>query len=311
MLPGTPLRLNSFKVILAFACVYFFWGSAFVAIRYSVQLVHPAFVAGIRYLIAGSILLGFLSIKGYSLKLVRQDVWKVAGLGLLMFSCNTVLLSYGGKELPAGMVALIIATIPLFIVLLESVLPGGAVPGLWCWVGIVTGFLGIFILLRHSIQGGLLSHNAISAIWSLVVAAFAWGLGSILLNRTRFASRSLVCTCWQMLIGGTADIILGLASGGYHTSQWTQGAWLSTFYLAIFGTLVGYTSYSFLLQNVSISSVATYAYVNPLVAVFLGWLLLGEPLSTTQWLGLIIVLTSVAVVTIQSREQRVAGERGF
>jgi drug/metabolite transporter (DMT)-like permease len=308
---GTSSRLTSFKIILAFACVYFFWGSAFVAIRYSVQLVHPAFVAGIRYLIAGSVLLGFLFIKGYSLRLARKDVWKVAGLGLLMFSCNTVLLSYGGKELPAGMVALIIATIPLFIALLESFVPGGAVPGLWCWVGIVTGFLGIFLLLRHSIQGGLLSQSATSAIWSLVGAAFAWGFGSILLNRTTFASRSLVCTCWQMLIGGTADVLLGLASGGYQTSQWTQGAWLSTFYLAIFGTLVGYTSYSFLLQNVSISSVATYAYVNPLVAVFLGWLFLGEPLTATQWLGLIVVLTSVAIVTVQSRVRRVAGERGF
>jgi drug/metabolite transporter (DMT)-like permease len=228
-----------------------------------------------------------------------------------MFSCNTVLLSYGGKELPAGMVALIIATIPLFIALLESVLPGGVAPGLWCWVGIVTGFLGIFLLLRHSIQNGLLSQNAIYAIWSLVGAAFAWGLGSILLNRTTFASRSLVCTCWQMLIGGTADIILGLAFGGYQSSQWTQGVWVSTFYLAIFGTLVGYTSYSFLLQNVPISSVATYAYVNPLVAVLLGWLFLDEPLSGTQWLGLIIILTSVAVVTIQTRVRRVAGERGF
>jgi drug/metabolite transporter (DMT)-like permease len=105
-----------------------------------------------------------------------------------------------------------------------------------------------------------------------------------------------------MLIGGTVDILIGLAAGGHHTSQWNRGAWLSLLFLAVFATLAGYTSYSFLLRKVPITLVATYAYINPLVAVLLGWILLHEPLAPNQWFGLVTVLTSVAVV-VSTRPQ--------
>lgn len=289
-------RLHTAKVILAFACVYLFWGSAFVAIRYSVQMVHPAFVAGIRYVIAGLVLLAFLLFRGERLRLTRRDLWRVTGLGLLMFTCNTLLLSYGGKTLPAGLTALLISTIPLFIALLQSVLPGRAATSAWGWAGVITGFLGIALLLRHSLRAGLLPQNALPAALGLLAAAFAWALGSVLLSGIRFDAKPLVCTCWQMLIGGGFDILFGIAAGGHRTSQWSAGAWLSLFFLAIFGTLAGYTSYSYLLRWVSINSVATYAYINPLVAVLLGWLLLDESLKASQWFGITIVLLSVAFV---------------
>lgn len=297
---------TSAKILASFACVYLFWGSSFVAIRYSVQLVHPAFVAGIRYLLAGLLLLAFLLVRKTSLRLSRRDLLQVTGLGLLMFSCNTLLLSYGGKELPAGLTALIISTIPLFIALLEFCLPGRSGPTALGWFGIVTGFFGVAVLLKRSLGEGLLTQGAPIAAAGLVTAAFAWALGSVLLKRMTFHAPPLVCTCWQMLIGGAVDILIGLAAGGHHTSQWNLGAWLSLLFLAVFATLVGYTSYSFLLRNVPITLVATYAYINPLVAVLLGWLLLHEPLASNQWLGLVTVLTSVAVVVSTRPQARYA-----
>ncbi|HEU4636574.1 MAG TPA: EamA family transporter [Edaphobacter sp.] len=284
------------KILAAFACVYLFWGSSFVAVRYSAQLVHPAFVAGIRYLLAGLLLLVFLFVRRTSLRLGRRDLLQVTGLGLLMFSCNTLLLSYGGKELPAGLIALLLSTIPLFIALLEFCLPGRSGPTPLGWFGIVTGFVGVAILLKRSLGEGLLSPGAPMAAAGLVTASFAWALGSVLLKRMTFQAPPLVCTCWQMLVGGAVDVLIGLAAGGRHTSHWNAGACLSLLFLAVFATLVGYTSYSFLLRKVPITLVATYAYINPLIAVVLGWILLHEPLASNQWLGLVTVLTSVAVV---------------
>lgn len=297
---GISSPRNHLKIGVAFACVYLCWGSAFVAIRYSVQTIHPAFVAGLRYLVAGLILLGFLYIRGDRLKVGRRDLVQVTGLGLLMFTCNTLLLSYGGKELPAGLTALILSTIPLFMALLEAVLPKRTSPTLWSWAGIVIGFLGIALLLKQSLHEGLVLQRAAPAAIGLLTAAFAWALGSVLFNRMTFQSPALVCTAWQMLIGGAVDVLIGLGAGGYTTSQWSPGAWLSVMFLAIFGTLVGYTSYSFLLRNVSISSVATYAYINPIVAVLLGWLLLNEPVTRSQCVGIAIVLVAVAIVVSTS-----------
>ncbi|HEY4354977.1 MAG TPA: EamA family transporter [Acidobacteriaceae bacterium] len=291
---------------LAFACVYFFWGSSFIAIRYGTQLLHPAFVAGIRYLIAGLVLFGFLLARGHSVRMTRRDLLRVAGLGVLMFTCNTILLSYGGRILPAGLTALIISTIPLFIGLLETSIPGGARLSLWGWAGTITGFLGLTILLRHSFHAGPLTRTTGLAAAALITAAFAWALGSVLIRRTRFTASSFVTTCWQMLIGGTIDVLIGVGDGGLGSSQWTSGAWLAVLYLGVFGTLVGYTSYAYLLRNVAVTSVATYAYINPIVAVLLGWMLLGEHLVPGQWLGMSIVLASVAIVAMVQTSPRSA-----
>lgn len=300
-------RQQTFRIVVAFACIYLFWGSAFVALRYSVQMVHPAFVAGIRYVLAGLILFAFLLARGQSPKLGRRDLAKVTGLGLLMFTCNTLLLGYGGKTLSAGLTALLIATIPLFICVLQALLWGKAATTPWSWVGVLTGFLGIALLLQQSTQRGLLPEKAVPAALALLVAALAWALGSVLLSRMRFQAPPLVCTCWQMLIGGAVDILIGLGAGGYATSQWNGQTWLSMVFLSICGTLVGYTSYSFLLRHVSISSVATYAYINPLVAALLGWLLLNEPLTASQWMGFVIVLGSVAFVVNLPNSRREDG----
>lgn len=289
-------RNNRRLLIIAFTCTYLFWGSSFVANRYGVQMVHPAVLAGLRYLIAGSCLLGFLLVRGESVRICRRDLGRVTGLGLIMFTCNTVLLGYGSRVLPAGTTALVIATIPLFMALLECGVPGGTTMNAFGWVGTITGFLGLVILSGSHLHASVVRRDTSLGFAALLLAALAWAIGSMLTRTAAFKASSLVCTSWQMLIGGVTNLLLGFGLGGFQSSQFTDKSVASIAYLALFGTLAGYTSYAYLLRNVKLSTAATYAYVNPVVAVLLGWLILGEALAAGEWIGLVLVLASVAIV---------------
>jgi drug/metabolite transporter (DMT)-like permease len=306
MIVNSKERKKTWSVIAAFTCVYLFWGSAFVANRYGVQLVHPAVLAGMRYVIAGSCLLTFVTIRGQSVRICRRDLLRVTGLGLIMFTCNTVLLGYGSKELAAGTTALVIATIPLFIALLEWALPGGSSMSALGWIGTLTGFLGLGLLSRSSLQTSVSKTHTAMGFAALLVAALAWAIGSVITRRVTFRASSLVCISWQMLIGGTINLLIGAGLGGFRTSQFTAMSIASIAYLAIFGTLAGYTSYAYLLRNVKLTTAATYAYVNPVVAVLLGWLILGEALAAGEWGGLLVVLLSVAFVVSAKPKARIA-----
>lgn len=294
-------------VILAFTCIYFFWGSAFVANRYVVQMVHPAVLAGLRYVIAGFCVLAFVIIRGQSIRLCRQDLLRVTGLGLIMFTCNTILLGYGSRELAAGTTALVIATIPLFIALQEWALPGGSGMSALGWIGTLTGFLGLGLLTRSSMQTSISKTHTAMGFAALLIAALAWSIGSVITRRVTFRASSLVCISWQMLIGGTINLLIGAGLGGFQTSRFTARSVASIAYLAIFGTLAGYTSYAYLLRRVKLTTAATYAYVNPVVAVLLGWLILGEALEAGEWVGLLVVLLSVAIVVSAKPKSRIAG----
>jgi drug/metabolite transporter (DMT)-like permease len=164
------------------------------------------------------------------------------------------------------------------------------------WAGTFTGFAGLALLTSRSIRGqSLTSANALACA-ALIFAAIAWAVGSVLSQRMEIKASPLVSSTWQMLIAGSVNMLIGVMSGGLRTSHWTRGAWLATLYLAVFGTLAGYTSYMFRLRNIRLSTVATYAYVNPIVAVLLGWAFLHEMLHGSEWVGMAIVLVSVAVV---------------
>jgi drug/metabolite transporter (DMT)-like permease len=230
------------------------------------------------------------------MRLSGREWWQVTLLGLVMFTTNTTLVNYGSKVLSAGLTALFIASIPLFIALLEAALPGGTSMNRMGWAGTFTGFAGLALLTSRSIRGQSLTGANALACTALIIAAIAWAVGSVFSQRMEMKASPLVSSTWQMLIAGSVNMLIGLMSGGLRSSHWTRGAWLATLYPAIFGSLAGYTSYMFLLRNVRLSTVATYAYVNPIVAVLLGWALLHETLHGSEWVGMGIVLVSVAVV---------------
>jgi drug/metabolite transporter (DMT)-like permease len=284
------------QILLGFASIYVLWGSTFVAIRYVAQLLHPAFVSGLRYVIAGIILMMYLLLRGHSLTLCKGDWWRVALLGVIMFTINTTLISYGAKVLSAGITALFIGSIPLFIGLLEAALSKRKTMSVAGWAGTVTGFFGLaFLMIRH-IQMDSFKRGTTWACIALLCAALAWAIGTVVSQRLQIKASSLVSSSWQMLIAGSINLLLGVALGGLRSSHWNHDVCWAVAYLATFGTLAGYTSYVFLIRNVRLSLVATYAYINPVVAVLLSWVLLNERLSAVEWVGMVIVLGSVAVV---------------
>lgn len=284
------------RILVAFASVYLLWGSTFVAIRYVTQLLHPAFVSGLRYVIAGAVLMACLLLRRRSVRLSRGDWWRVTVLGFIMFTVNTTLVSYGGRVLSAGLTALFIAAIPLFMAVLEAMLPGGSTMSRMGWAGTLTGFAGLALLTSHGVRGQSLTGTRALACLALLLAAFAWAVGSLLARRMTMQASPMVSSAWQMLIAGTMNMLIGVGAGGLQHSHWTPGAWMAMVYLALFGSVAGYTSYMYLLRNVRLAAAATYAYINPIVAVLLGWALLHETLHGMEWVGMGIVVASVAVV---------------
>lgn len=292
---------NRAQVVIAFGFVYVVWGSTFVAIRYAAPLLNPALLSGLRFVLASVLLMAFLAFRGHSLRLPAAEFGKMAFLGILMFTVNTVLVNYSSQTISAGFVALILATIPLMVGVLESIVPGAQPMTAVGWAGALAGFVGVGLLIQSSVRDKLLAGASTRASFALLVAAAAWAAGSVLAQRMRLGSPPLLLCAWQMFVGGIVNLMIAAVTGGFTPVHWTPSLWGAVLYLAIFGSLISYTSYLFLLRKVPVSLVSTYAYVNPLVAVVLGTILQHEPLRGRQWADMAIVIVSVAIVVGRRR----------
>ncbi len=289
-------------IVIAFACVYFFWGSTFVAIRYGVQFLSPAFVSGFRYFIAGVLLMGILAVRGVKVRVSKAELMRALFIALLMLTMNNVMVSWGEQYISAGYAALLAAGIPLLIAVAENLIPGGTPLNRMGWAGTIIGFGGLALLLAPVLRRGLATHTAgdravLIGTVILLVANFGWVAGSLYSGRHPTTLNPLLAAAWQMLLGGGINILLGTALGGWQHAQWNRGALLAVLWLGVFGSLVGYTAYTYLLHNVPVAKVATYAYVNPIVAVMLSAIFLHEGLHGSQWIAMAIILAAVAIVT--------------
>lgn len=291
-------------VILAFACVYFFWGSTFVAIRVGVQSLSPAFVSGFRYCAAGVILLTVLALRGVRIVLPRAEFQRALLLGVVMLTGNNVMVSWAEQTLSAGLAALLAAAVPLLIALAETFIPGGTPLNRMGWLGTVLGFAGLVVLLAPLLHGGV--GSASTGVVIMLVADLLWVVGSLYSGRRPSKADPLLGAGWQMLLGGTLSIVLGSALGGWQSAHWNKSALLAVLWLVFFGSLVGYTAYMWLLHHVPVAKVATYAYVNPIVSVALSSILLHESLHGSQWIAMAIILASVAVVTASKSKSKAA-----
>jgi drug/metabolite transporter (DMT)-like permease len=302
-------------VPLAFGCVYFFWGSTFVAIRYGVQYLTPGFVSGFRYLAAGIVLLVLLPMRGVSVRMDRRNLLRAAVLGLLMLTGNNVLLGWAEMYVTAGYAALLTASVPILIAMCESFIPGGAPLNRMGWVGSGLGLAGLVLLLTPVLRHGLVLHHGGDAdralalgTMVLAVGIACWVIGSLLSGRWTTTLNPFVTSAWQMVIAGTANVLIGTVAGGWHTAHWTPGVFVALAWLAVFGSLVGYTAYTYLLHHVPVAKVATYAYVNPIVAVVLSALFLHEGLHGSQWIAMAIILVAVAIVTASKSKPKPAAD---
>ena len=291
------------KIWTALLVVYFFWGSTYLAIRYAVETIPPFLMAGTRFLVAGSLLYGWRRLVGDS-KPTRKEWAASALIGVLLLFGGNGMLSWAEQLVPSGVAALLIGAVPLWMTMIEALRPGGVRPNLLGGIGLVVGFGGIVLLVSPSLSGGGKTDLPPLGIAILMVAALSWSLGSIYSRHADLPSSSLVGTGMEMLAGGIACFLAGTLVGEWKSvvlSEIAVRSWLGLVYLIIFGSLLTYSAYTWLLRAAPVSLVSTYAYVNPLVAILLGSLFAQEILTLRILVAALVIVGAVVVINISRR----------
>jgi len=286
------------KLWVALLALYIVWGSTYLAIRFAVETM-PAFLHGaIRFLVSGLILYLWRRAAGDAKPTMSQ--WKsTAIVGTFLLLGGNGLVSLAEKTVPSGIAALVIATVPFWLVLFETFRAGGGKPTWLSILGLIIGFAGVFLLIGPSrITGAQQSFDPFGVIL-LLIAPILWALGSIYSKGADMPKSTFLSMGMQMLAGAIALFIVSVVTGelsGFSLGEVSMRSWWGLIYLITFGSLVGFVSYGWLLQNAPISLVSTYAYVNPVVAVFLGWLLADEVLNARIALASAIIIGSVILI---------------
>ncbi len=286
------------KVWLALLALYIVWGSTYLGIKFAIETIPPFFHAGVRFLASGLILVIWQLSAGSSMPTRKQ--WISTGIiGTLLLLGGNGLVAWAEQTIPSGIAALIIASVPMFLVIGEAIRPNGVKPNWQGIVGLLIGFVGIFILVGPSeISGGTTKLNPLGVV-ALLSACLFWATGSIYSKTADLPKSSLMNTGAQMLIGSISLFIVSGLSGelnGWNIAEVSSRSIYGLLYLTLVGSLVGFASYGWLLQNAPISLVSTYAYVNPIVAVLLGVWLADEVLEPRIWLATAIIIGSVIFI---------------
>jgi drug/metabolite transporter (DMT)-like permease len=302
-------RASSAAIWAALATVYVVWGSTYLAIRVVVQAgIPPLLGMGTRFLAAAVILLGFLAGRGglRALKITRRELAAAAVVGALLLLGGNGLVAIAEKTVPSGLAALIVGAVPLWFVLLR--VAGGERPGGLTWLGVLVGFAGVAAISLP--RGGIEGVQA----WGILVvlaATLCWAFGSYLSPRLRLPRGAMLATAYEMLAGGAIMTAVGLAVGepsDLNAAVVPAEGWVALAYLVLVGSILGYTAYIFALGNAPLSVVGTYAYVNPVVAVVLGALILDEPVTAVVLGGGLLVVGGVALVLRGERAPVAADE---
>jgi drug/metabolite transporter (DMT)-like permease len=293
--PSTPSRALIFA---AFAAVYIIWGSTYLAIRFAVEILPPFLMVGIRFLIAGFILYVWARLGGAP----RPDLsqWKsTAIVGLLMLVLGNGLVSWAEQKIPSGLAALMVATVPFWMAMLDWVRPRGAAPNSRVVLGLIIGFVGIALLFQPWRWSEGETFDLLSAAM-LMVATFFWATGSLYSVHAKLPSSPILSMGMEMLSGGMIALAFGILRGELahmEVSAITARSLFALTYLILLGSLVGFNAYMWLLRVCSPTWVSTFAFVNPVVAVFLGWAIGGEPLTARTLLAASLIVVSVLFIT--------------
>jgi drug/metabolite transporter (DMT)-like permease len=289
---------RAWKVLLAFAIIYFVWGSTFLAIRVGVREVPPFLLAGMRFLIAGAVLYRWMRARGTPSPSARE--WGAASfLALLIFVFDYGLLFWAERRVPSGIAAVMMATIPAFMAIGEIVFLGTQRLTLRLGVALLLGMAGVAVLVGRSKSLGDTAVDATGAC-ALIFAAISWSVAASLSRRLPTPAAKAMSSGTQMLAGGVMLMIAAALLGEFrdlHLQAVSRGAWLALAYLIVAGSIVGFTAYVWLIHHESPTKVGTYAYVNPVVAVLVGYFLGGEAISRRTVAGTLLVLVSVVVIT--------------
>lgn len=297
-------RQHEAKLVLAFFLIYFIWGSTYLAIRYAIETIPPFMMAGVRFTLAGLLLYTFMRLTGTPNPALKQ--WRnLVIVGAFLFLGGNGLVVWAEQFITSGLAALLVSLLPLWLIMLDWLWAGGPAPTVRGLAGIGLGIAGVVVLL-DPVQ---LADTRIDLTGALVVvfASFLWAVGSIYSKKFRQPKSIFMSAACQMIGGGVALLLTSILTGewGHFIAVEISAVSVSAFfYLVVFGSIIAISSYVWLLQNAPAASVSTYAFVNPAVAIFLGWLIAGERINFHIILGAMIILSGVIlVISAQNRRQ--------
>ena len=300
-------RRTTWKTLLAFAIIYFVWGSTYLAIRVGVREVPPFLLAAMRFLVAGFVLYGWMIARGERPPSGRQ--WMSASLlAILIFVLDYGLVFWAEQRVPSGIAAVMMATIPAFMALSEIILLRTQRMTVRLGTALLIGIVGVAVLAGRSLNLGGAPIDPVGAV-ALIIASMSWSVGSVLARKLPLPPSKVMSSGAQMLAGGVFLSLAAAALGefrNFHPSTVSRGAWFSFLYMIVAGSIIGFTAYVWLIHHESPTKVGTYAYVNPVVAVLVGYFLGGEALGLRTILGTLFVLISVLVITTTRARKPVA-----
>jgi drug/metabolite transporter (DMT)-like permease len=291
----------NWRLIAAFAAVYIIWGSTYLAIRFAIATLPPFLMAGVRFLFAGSVLYSVMLRRGVPAP-TRIHWRSTIIIGALLLLAGNGGVTWAEQRIPSSLAALLVAIVPLWIVLLNWMRPGGVRPGGLVLLGVMVGFIGIVLLVNpiDLLSGSTKTQLDPLGLIAILIASFCWAVGSLYSRRAPLPDAPLMTTGMEMIAGGSLLLIVGTFSGewkDFHPDQISLSSVLAVIYLVVFGAIIAYSAYTWLLKETTPARASTYAYVNPVVAVFLGWALGGEVLTPRTLVAAAVIIGAVILIT--------------
>lgn len=286
------------RVALAFAALYILWGTTYLAMRVAVEHIPPYVMGTVRYGMAGPLMLAWCALSGRKISITRLDAVRLLAIGILLLSIANMGVAAAEQYVPSSLAALIVACVPIWVAMIEAWIFHSRRLSLMGLSGLALGVVGMLVLLWPKIAGATLDRLELLGVGILLVGSLSWSLGSVLSGRWNLTVDVLTASAWEMTLAGIINTAIALLTGGFHHVQWTPHGMLALVYLVICGSWIGFTAYIWLLEHVPTPKVATYAYVNPVVAVYLGWLFLNEKVDVFMLMGTVIIISAVALVNL-------------